>query len=182
MKMKIDKNMKYALYFGGALVATYVVVKLIQNSKGGDGKGDTTTPEKEIAYVDKYLSTLPLGVDKLTWASRVPTKYLPSFDAVGTAKSDSAFKAKVQRVQTLLNQRIASLGGGYPKISEDGLAGQETAKAMIYVANKYGKMDLLPLKTTADIDKWLTFFNVKDNATTTNTTNTTTNDKPSWWG
>jgi len=173
MKMKLDNNTKYALYFGGALLATYVVVKLIQNSKGGDG---TPTPEKEIVYTDKYLSTLPLGVDDLTWASKVPTKYLPSFDAVGTAKSDSAFKAKVKRVQTLLNQRIASIAGGYPKIAEDGLAGAETTKAMIYVANQYNKMNLLPLTKTADIDKWLTFFNVKDTATTTN------NNETPWWG
>ena len=164
--MKIDKNTKYALYFGGALVATYIVVKLIQNSKGGDG---TPTPEKEVVYTDKYLSTLPLGVDSLTWASKVPSKYLPSFDAVGTAKSDSTFKAKVARVQTLLNQRIASLGGGYPKITTDGLAGSETTKAMLYVASKYDKLNLLPLTKTTDIDKWLAFFNVKDTNTNTNT-------------
>lgn len=171
--MKIDKNTKYALYFGGALVATYIVVKLIQNGKGGDA---TPTPEKEVVFTDKYLATLPLGVDSLTWASKVPTKYLPTFDAISNAKSDSAFKAKVVRVQTLLNQRIASLGGGYPKIATDGLAGQETAKAMIYVASKYGKMDLLPLTKTTDIDKWLTFFNVKNTDTNPNT-----KELP-WWG
>lgn len=46
--MKIDKNMKYALYFGGALIATYIVVKIIENNKGGDGGSaneDTPTPE-----------------------------------------------------------------------------------------------------------------------------------------
>jgi hypothetical protein len=164
--MKIDKNTKYALYFGGALLATYIVIKLVQNSKGGDG---TPTPEKEVVYTDKYLSTLPLGVEGLTWGSKIPSKYLPSFDAIASAKTDSAFKAKVARVQTLLNQRIASLGGGYPKITTDGLAGQETTKAMLYVASNYGKLDLLPLTKTTDIDKWLTFFNVKDTNTNPNT-------------
>lgn len=43
--MKIDKNLKYALYFGGALVATYVVIKLVQNANGGDSDGNgTPTP------------------------------------------------------------------------------------------------------------------------------------------
>jgi hypothetical protein len=175
MKMKMDKNTKYALYFGGALLATYIVVKIIQNNKGGD-EDVTPTPEKEVVYTDKYLATLPLGVEGLTWGSKIPSKYLPSFDAIASAKSDSAFKAKVARVQTLLNQRIASLGGGYPKIATDGLAGQETAKAMLYVASKYSKMDLLPLTKTSDIDKWLTFFNVKDTDT-----NTKTKELP-WWG
>lgn len=173
--MKIDKNTKYALYFGGALLATYIVIKLVQNSKGGDGDA-TPTPEKEIVYTDKYLSTLPLGVDNLTWGSKVPTKYLPTFDASANSLSDPAFKSKVARVQTLLNQRIASLGGGYPKLAEDGLAGKETTKAMIYVASKYNKMDLLPLTQKSDIDKWLAFFNVKD------TSSTTTKKELPWWG
>ena len=43
--MKIDKNLKYALYFGGALVATYVVIKLVQNAKGGDGDATPTPVE-----------------------------------------------------------------------------------------------------------------------------------------
>jgi hypothetical protein len=170
MKMKIDKNTKYALYFGGAVLATYIVVKLVKNAK----PKTPLTPEKEVVYTDKYLATLPLGVDNLTWASQVPSKYMPSLDA--TTIKDADFKAKVKRVQTLLNQRIASLGGGYPKLVEDGVAGKETTKAMIYVANKYGKMDLLPLKQKTDIDKWLTFFNVKDTTTTNNT-----NELP-WWG
>ena len=43
--MKMDKNTKYALYFGGALLATYIIVKLVQNAKGGDGDGNgTPTP------------------------------------------------------------------------------------------------------------------------------------------
>jgi hypothetical protein len=54
MKMKMNKNTKYALYFGGALLATYIVIKLVQNAKGGDGDADATptpieptTPRKE---------------------------------------------------------------------------------------------------------------------------------------
>jgi hypothetical protein len=48
MKMKIDKNTKYALYFGGAILATYIVVKIIQNNKGGDGgSGNEETPTPE---------------------------------------------------------------------------------------------------------------------------------------
>lgn len=171
--MKIDKNTKYALYFGGALLATYIVIKLVQNSKGGDG---TPTPEKEVVYTDKYLATLPLGVDNLTWGSTIPTKYLPSFDAYANSLSDPTFKAKVARVQTLLNQRIASLGGGYPKLVTDGVAGKETTKAMLLVASKYDKMNLLPLTQKSDIDKWLTFFNVKDTDT-----NPKTKELP-WWG
>lgn len=169
----MDKNTKYALYFGGAVVATYIIVKLVKNS---GSKGDGTTPEPQVVYTDKYLSTLPLGVDNLTWASVVPKKYLPSFDAYANGLADSIFKNKVVRVQTLLNQRIASLGGGYPKLATDGVIGKETTKAMILVANKYGKMDLLPLTKKEDIDKWLTFFNVKNV-----TTNTKTNELP-WWG
>jgi len=52
--MKMNKNTKYALYFGGALLATYIVIKLVQNAKGGDGDADATptpieptTPRKE---------------------------------------------------------------------------------------------------------------------------------------
>ena len=43
--MKIDKNIKYALYFGGALLATYVVIKLLQNAKDGNGDDDNSTPK-----------------------------------------------------------------------------------------------------------------------------------------
>jgi hypothetical protein len=172
MKMKIDKNTKYALYFGGALVATYIVVKLMNNAK----PKTPLTPEKKVVYTDKYLATLPLGVDDLTWGSNVPTKYLPSFDASANALSDPAFKAKVTRVQRLLNERIATFAGGFPRIVEDGIAGKETTKAMLVVASKYGKMNLLPLTQKSDIDKWLTFFNVKD------ATDTTKTKELPWWG
>lgn len=160
--MKIDKNMQYALYFGGAILATYIVVKLIQNSKDNDDDTKTQTTEKEIVFTDKYLSTLSLGVDNLFWSSQVPTKYLPTFDTYSNSLADSNFKSKTKRVQTLLNQRIATFGGGFPKIVEDGVIGKETTKAMLLVANKYDKMNLLPLTKKEDIDKWLAFFNVRD--------------------
>jgi hypothetical protein len=52
MKMKMNKNTKYALYFGGALLATYIIIKLVQNAKGNDGDStptpiEPTTPRKE---------------------------------------------------------------------------------------------------------------------------------------
>jgi hypothetical protein len=60
MKMKIDKNMKYALYFGGALIVTYIIVKLVQNSKGGDGSGDEETPKPEEPTIPKKEGLTPL--------------------------------------------------------------------------------------------------------------------------
>jgi hypothetical protein len=62
MKMKIDKNMKYALIFGGALVATYIIVKLVQNSKGGDGSGsgDEETPSPEEPTIPQKEGLTPL--------------------------------------------------------------------------------------------------------------------------
>lgn len=60
--MKIDKNMKYALIFGGALVATYIIVKLVQNSKGGDGSGsgDEETPSPEEPTIPQKEGLTPL--------------------------------------------------------------------------------------------------------------------------
>lgn len=59
MTMKIDNNTKYALYFGGALLATYIVIKLIQNSKGDDG-GDS---EKETPIPTTPTTSGKVGLD-----------------------------------------------------------------------------------------------------------------------
>ncbi len=139
MKMiKIDKNLKYGLYVLAALVGGFAIVKIVKAIKdNADKGGDDKTPEPEIktVYVDTYLSKLPLGVDNLTWGSKVPAKYLPKFNATAAANSDATYKANAIRVQTLLNQRLAALGGGYPKLVTDGVIGGETTKAMIVVAN-----------------------------------------------
>lgn len=69
--MKIDKNMKYALYFGGALVATYIIVKLVQNSKGDDAKGDgqdadeNPTPETPTTPAKVGLTPLQIKQEEL---------------------------------------------------------------------------------------------------------------------
>jgi hypothetical protein len=175
MKMiKIDKNLKYGLYILGALVGGFAVVKIVKAIKdNADKGGDDKTPEPEIktVYVDTYLSKLPLGVDNLTWGSKVPAKYLPKFNATAAANSDATYKANAIRVQTLLNQRLASMGGAYPKLIADGKIGGETTKAMIVVANAYNRMDtLLPLSKKEDINNWLTFFNVKAISDSTNNT------------
>jgi len=162
-KKSIDKNLKYGLYVLSALVGGFAVVKIVKAIKDNADKGDDEKPEPETktVYVDTYLSKLPLGVDNLTWGSRVPAKYLPTFDAGSAAKTDATYKANAIRVQTLLNQRLAALGGGYPKLATDGVVGPETTKAMIVVAQKYDRMNLLPLTKKEDIANWLTFFNVK---------------------
>jgi len=119
-----------------------------------------------------------LDVDKLTWASKVPTKYLPKYDAIALANSDATYKAKAQKIQTLLNQRMEVLFDGYPSLVVDGKIGAETTKSMIKIANKYGKLaDLVPLNTKDDLEKWATFFNV--NSTTD--TNDNPNDDLPWW-
>ena len=62
--MKIDKNLKYALYFGGALVATYVVIKLVQNAKGGDGDA-TPTPEEPTTPQKVGLTPIQIKQEEL---------------------------------------------------------------------------------------------------------------------
>ena len=62
--MKIDKNLKYALYFGGALVATYVVIKLVQNAKGGDGDA-TPTPEEPTTPKKMGLTPIQIKQEEL---------------------------------------------------------------------------------------------------------------------
>lgn len=173
--IKLTQNQKYGLYFLGAVVGTYIVIEIIKsivnNSK------DKNTPITQTVYTDKYLSGLSLDVDGLTWASKVPAKYLPSFDAIALAKSDSVFNAKAKRIQTLLNQRMEALFDGYPALITDGKIGGETTKSMIKIANYYGKLnDLVPLKTKEDLDKWATFFNVKED-----TTNNDPNTSLPWW-
>lgn len=163
-KKAIDKNLKYGLYVLSAVIGGFAIVKIVKAIKDNAGKGDsdkTPEPETKTVFVDTYLSKLPLGVDNLTWGSKVPAKYLPQFDATSAANTDSAYKANASRVQTLLNQRLAALGGGYPKLVVDGKIGPETTKAMIVVAKQYDKMNLLPLTKKEDINNWLTFFNVK---------------------
>ena len=163
-KQAIDKNLKYGLYVLSALIGGFAVVKIVKAIKDNADKGDDENkPEPEIktVYVDTYLSKLPLGVDNLTWGSKVPAKYLPTFNASTAASTDATYKANAIRVQTLLNQRLAALGGGYPKLVTDGIIGSETTKAMIVVAKQYDKMNLLPLTKKEDINNWLTFFNVK---------------------
>jgi hypothetical protein len=64
--MKIDKNIKYALYFGGALLATYVVIKLVQNAKGGDGDAnDTPTPLEPTTPKKMGLTPLQIKQEEL---------------------------------------------------------------------------------------------------------------------
>jgi len=63
MKMKMDKNTKYALYFGGALLATYIIVKLVQNAKGGDN--DLPTPEEPITPRKEGLNALQTKQEEL---------------------------------------------------------------------------------------------------------------------
>jgi hypothetical protein len=175
-KMKFTKNQKYAMYFGGAVLGTIIIFKIVKSIiNGSKGAGDSVVTR--TVFTDKYLSGLPLDVDKLTWASKVPAKYLPSFDAVGLSKSDSVFNAKAKRIQTLLNQRMEALFDGYPALTIDGLIGGETTKSMIKIANYYGKLnDLVPLKSKEDLDKWATFFGAKDEAT-----NNDPNTSLPWW-
>ena len=61
--MKMDKNTKYALYFGGALLATYIIVKLVQNAKGGDN--DLPTPEEPITPRKEGLNALQTKQEEL---------------------------------------------------------------------------------------------------------------------
>jgi hypothetical protein len=173
--LKLTKNQKYAVYFLGAVVGTYIVIEIIKSiGKNAKPKNNIIT---QTIYTDKYLSGLPLDVDNLNWASKVPAKYLPSFDAIGLAKSDSVFNAKAKRIQTLLNQRMEALFDGYPALTTDGLIGGETTKSMIKIANYYGKLnDLVPLKSKEDLDKWATFFGVK-----AETTNNDPNTSLPWW-
>jgi len=175
-KMKLTNNQKYAMYFGGAVLGTIIIFKIVKSIINGS-KGDSVVTN--TVYTDKYLSGLPLDVDNLTWASKVPTKYLPKYDAIALANSDATYKAKAIKIQTLLNQRMDALFDGYPVLVTDGKIGGETTKAMIKIANKYGKLnDLLPLANANDLEKWATFFNV-------NTSNTDTNNNPNekypWW-
>jgi len=173
-KKAIDKNLKYGLYVFAALIGGFAVVKIVKAIKDNADKGDdekTPEPETKTVYVDTYLSKLPLGVDNLTWGSKIPAKYLPQYNAFSAANTDSVYKAKALRVQTLLNQRLTALGGGYPKLILDGKIGDETTKAMLVVAKQYDKMNLLPLNEKNDIDKWLTFFNVKTDTANSGTTN-----------
>jgi len=173
-KMKFTKNQKYAMYFGGAVLGTIIIFKIVKSIINGS-KGDSVVTN--TVYTDKYLSGLPLDVDKLTWASKVPAKYLPKYDAIALSNSDATYKAKAIKIQTLLNQRMEALFDGYPALVTDGKIGAETTKAMIKIANKYGKLnDLLPLANANDLEKWATFFNINSNSNTTNNTN----DYP-WW-
>lgn len=59
----MDKNAKYALYFGGALLATYIIVKLVQNAKGGDN--DLPTPEEPITPRKEGLNALQTKQEEL---------------------------------------------------------------------------------------------------------------------
>jgi hypothetical protein len=172
--IKLTQNQKYALYFGGAVVGTYIIIQIIKAiQKGGDkGENKGAGIKTQVVFTDKYLSGLPLGVDNLTWASKVPTKYLPSFDAIGLSKTDSVFKAKAERIQKLLNQRMEASYDGYPALVVDGQIGAETTKAMIKIAKDYGKLDeLVPLKTKDDLEKWAVFFGIKNDSTTNEETN-----------
>lgn len=63
MKMKMDKNTKYALYFGGALLATYIIVKLVQNAQGGDS--DLPTPEEPTTPQKLGLTPLQTKQEEL---------------------------------------------------------------------------------------------------------------------
>ena len=174
--IKLTQNQKYALYFAGAVLGTYIIVEIIKSIKEG-AENSKSKGSTQVIYTDKYLSGLPLDVDNLTWASKVPAKYLPTFNTIALAKTDSVFKAKAERIQKLLNQRMEALFDGYPALVVDGQIGGETTKAMIKVANYYGKLnDLLPLKTKDDLEKWAVFFGVKDD----NNTNEPTNPFP-WW-
>lgn len=174
-EIKLTKNEKYAMYFGGAVLGTIIIFKIVKSIIDGSKGGDSVV--KQTVYTDRYLSGLPLDVDKLTWASKVPTKYLPKYDAIALANSDATYKAKAQKIQTLLNQRMEVLFDGYPALVTDGKIGAETTKAMIKIANKYGKLnELVPLGTKDDLEKWATFFNLNSN----NNTTTNPNDYP-WW-
>ena len=174
--MKFTKNQKYAMYFGGAVLGTIIIVKIIKGIIAGTKGGDSVITQ--TVYTDKYLSGLPLGVDKLTWASKVPSKYLPKYDAIALANSDATYKAKAVKIQTLLNQRMEALFDGYPALVTDGKIGAETTKAMIKIANSYNKLaDLVPLNTKDDLEKWATFFNINE---PTNTNDNPNDDYP-WW-
>lgn len=61
--MKMDKNTKYALYFGGALLATYIIVKLVQNAQGGDS--DLPTPEEPTTPQKLGLTPLQTKQEEL---------------------------------------------------------------------------------------------------------------------
>lgn len=176
-EIKLTKNQKYAMYFGSAVLGTIIIVKIIKGIiDGSKGAGDSVVTQ--TVYTDRYLSGLPLDVDKLTWASKVPAKYLPKYDAIALANSDATYKAKAMKIQTLLNQRMDSLFDGYPALVTDGKIGAETTKAMIKIANSYNKLnDLVPLATASDLDKWATFFNVNSSSNT----NDNPNDDYPWW-
>lgn len=176
-EIKFTKNQKYAMYFGGAILGTIIIVKIIKSIIDGS-KGAKDSVVTQTVYTDRYLSGLPLDVDKLTWASKVPAKYLPKYDAIALANSDAVYKAKAMKIQTLLNQRMESLFDGYPALVIDGKIGAETTKSMIKIANSYNKLnDLMPLVTAGDLEKWATFFNIIPSSDSKDNPN---NDLP-WW-
>jgi hypothetical protein len=136
----MKKNTKIILSVLGVGVVITAIVLIVKKKKDEDlkkkilGAGNTEEDilNKDLESYDKYFST--------------------SFNPTELAKTDAAFKTKVETLQTKLNEYIKAKKIDLPELKVDGLLGRRTMRAIVFV---FGDR-LLPLKYESQIDYYIT--------------------------
>jgi hypothetical protein len=113
----MNKNLKYGLIFGGVVVGSYIIVKIVQKiSNAVKGAGDGDEAEKVLEEVATTGTT----------TNTTQSKYAKLFSL---AKNNSTAKANIEAIQKLHNEAVALKKQG-SKIAVDGWFGNNTYNAL----------------------------------------------------
>jgi len=113
----MNKNLKYGLIFGGVVIGSYIVVKIIQNINNAI---------KAKKNEDEALKVVEEVAATGTTTNVKQSKYFKIF---GLAKNDASVKADVVKIQELHNELVKLTKQG-SVITVDGWFGNDTYTAL----------------------------------------------------
>ena len=113
----MKKNVQYGLIFGGVVIGSYIVVKIVQNIS--DAIKAKKNEDEALKVIEEVATT---G----TTTNTAQSKYAKIF---ALAKNDSSVKANIEAIQKLHNEAVELKKQG-SKIVVDGWFGNNTYNAL----------------------------------------------------
>jgi hypothetical protein len=113
----MKKNVQYGLIFGGVVIGSYIVVKIVQN---------ISNAIKAKKNEDEALKVIEEVATTGTTTNTAQSKYAKIF---ALAKNDSSVKSDVERIQQLHNELVKLKKQG-SAITVDGWFGKDTYGAV----------------------------------------------------
>jgi hypothetical protein len=113
----MKKNVQYGLIFGGVVIGSYIVVKIVQNIS--DAIKAKKNEDEALKVIEEVAST----------GTTTNVKQLKYSKIFALAKNDSSVKADVIKIQELHNE-LAKLAKQGSAITVDGWFGDDTYNAI----------------------------------------------------